>query len=137
MLVPTGSESLSETAWRERALQAEQRAAKVQEVVRSGMMGHLARWMSEKMTQKLVSQRAELLDAHQRAALEMADLEARLEQVHAPLQQRLQAYEKRIADLERELTLKGEENRELIKAKILLIRKQLEIEREKNRLEFN
>jgi hypothetical protein len=67
----------------------------------------------------------------------MAELEARLEKVQAPLQERLQAYERRIADLEKELTVKGEENRELIKAKIQIIRKQLEIEREKNRLEFN
>jgi hypothetical protein len=100
-------------------------------------MGHLAQWMAERMTQKLISQRAQLLNDHQRAALEVAELEARLEKVQAPLQERLQAYERRIADLENELNVKGEENRELIKAKIQIIRKQLEIEREKNRLEFN
>jgi hypothetical protein len=128
---------LSEASWRQRALIAEQQAAKAQAVVRAGLMSQLAHWMSDKLTQKLVTQRAQLLDSHQKAAIEMAELEARLEKVQAPLQERLQAYERRIADLEKELTVKGEENRELIKAKIQIIRKQLEIEREKNRLEFN
>ncbi|MGN6555112.1 MAG: hypothetical protein ACTHLW_15500 [Verrucomicrobiota bacterium] len=127
----------SEEAWQERALLAEQRSEKVQAAVRSGFMAQFARWMSEKMTQKLISQRQQLLDAHQTAAIEMAELEARLEKVQAPLEQRLRAYERRIVDLEKELSIKGEENRELIKAKIHMIRKQLEIEREKNRLEFN
>ncbi|MBC8094368.1 MAG: hypothetical protein H7Y43_01020 [Akkermansiaceae bacterium] len=134
--VPTETAPADES-WRERALLAEQRADKAQAVVRLGLMGHLAQWMAEKMTRKMISQRAQLLDDHQRAALEVAELEARLEKIQAPLQERLQAYERRIADLEKELTLKGEENRELIKAKIQIIRKQLEIEREKNRLEFN
>jgi hypothetical protein len=134
---PMADSNLSEASWRQRALIAEQQAAKAQAVVRAGLMSQLAHWMSDKLTQKLVTQRAQLLDSHQKAAIEMAELEARLEKVQAPLQERLQAYERRIADLEKELTVKGEENRELIKAKIQIIRKQLEIEREKNRLEFN
>lgn len=129
--------SLSDESWKQRALLAEQRAAKAQAVVRSGLLGHLAQWMADKLTQKLLSQRAQLLSAQERATLEVAELEARLEKVHAPLQERLLAYERRIADLEKELAAKGEENRELIKAKIQFIRKQLEIEREKNRLDFN
>ena len=47
------------------------------------------------------------------------------------------AYERRIADLEQALAAKGQENRELIQAKIQLIRHQMESERTRNRLEFN
>jgi hypothetical protein len=123
--------------WQQRALVAEHQARNAQAMVRAGLLAHLAQWLSDRMTRKLISQRAELVDAHQKAAMEMAELEARLEKVQAPLQDRLHAYERRIAELEKELSVKGEENRELIKAKIRVVRKQLEIEREKSRVEFN
>ncbi|HYG25065.1 MAG TPA: hypothetical protein VEH04_20045 [Verrucomicrobiae bacterium] len=130
-------ETPAEQAWRERALQAEQQAAKAQAAVRSGVMSQLAGWMASHFTQKLVSQRTEMMDAHRRAAVEVAELEARLEKIQAPLQERLSAYETRIAELEKELSVKDAENRQLIQAKIQIIRKQLEIERDKHRLEFN
>jgi hypothetical protein len=126
-----------ENEWRERALLAEQQAQRARELARAGLLSQFARWLSDRMTQKLIAQRTELVDAHQKAAMEMAELEARLEKVQAPLQERLLIYEKRIADLEKELAMKGEENRELIKAKLQVVRQQLEIEREKNRLEYN
>ncbi len=103
--------------------------------VREGLLPHLARLMMDKLVQKLVSQREHLLDTQQRAVADMAELEERLEKVHAPLQDRLRAYEQRIGDLEKELALKGEENRELIKAKIQMARKQLEAAKE--RLDLN
>lgn len=137
LTVALSSDALPENVWRERALDAERRADQAQSVVRSGLVGQLAQWMAHRMTQKLVSDRAELLEVQQRAAVEMAELAERLEKIHAPLQERLLAYEQRIADLEKELSLKTEENRELIRAKIEIIRKQWEIEREQNRLEFN
>jgi hypothetical protein len=127
----------SEESWRQRALRAEQHVEKAQAAARAGLISQIAQWLSDRMTRKLISQRTELLDAHQSAAIEIAEMEARLEKVHAPLQERLLAYERRIAELEKELTVKGEENRELIKAKIEIARKQLEIERGKSRLEFN
>jgi membrane-associated HD superfamily phosphohydrolase len=126
-----------EEVWQQRALLAERNARRAQAAARNGFIAQLARWFSDKMTQKLIAQRSELLDAHQKAAMEMAELEARLVKVHAPLQERLQAYQRRIVELEKELLIKGEENRELIKAKIQIVRKQMEIEREKNRLEYN
>jgi septal ring factor EnvC (AmiA/AmiB activator) len=100
-------------------------------------MAHLSQWLSNVLTRRLISQRRLLLDTQSNAASEMAELEARLERVQAPLQVRLAAYEHRIAELEKELAARGEENRELLKAKIEMMRKQLEAERGKNRLEFN
>ncbi|HEU5125216.1 MAG TPA: hypothetical protein VFW05_14270 [Verrucomicrobiae bacterium] len=137
LTVNSPGDTAAEIAWRERALHAEQRADQAQAIVRAGLVGQLAQWMAGRMTQSLVSQRAELLATQQRAAMEMAEMAERLEKIHAPLQERLQAYEQRIADLEKELTLKNEENRELIRAKIEILRKQWEIERDQNRLEFN
>jgi hypothetical protein len=127
----------SHESWKERALIAEERAQRAQDMVRAGLLAHLAQWLSDRLTRKLVTQRAQLMDAHQKAAVEMAELEARLMKIQAPLQDRLQAYERRIAELEKDLQMKGEENRALTRAKIQLIRKQLEMEREKSRVEFN
>ena len=62
---------------------------------------------------------------------------ARLEEVHAPLEDRLSAYEQRIAELEAELAAKGEQNLDLIKAKIETTRKQMEGERSQERLDWN
>lgn len=115
--------------WRERALIAEERAQKVQEAARSGVLSQLSFWLSNKFTERLISQQQSLLDAQNKAAAEMAELESRLEKIQAPLQDRLTAYERRIADLEKDLAIKGEENRELIKTKIDVVRKQLESKR--------
>lgn len=105
-------------------------------------MAHLSRCLSQAFTRRLILDRQLLLEAQNKAAAEMAELEARLEKVHAPLQDRLVAYERRIAELEKELAARGEENRELLKAQIEFMRKQLESQREKgrgsaNRLELN
>jgi hypothetical protein len=123
--------------WQERALIAEQRTESLQTAARAGLIAHLSQWLSRVLTQRLISQRRLLLDTQGHAAAEMAELEARLERVQAPMKVRLAAYEHRIAELEKELAVRGEENRELLKAKIEMMRKQLEAERGKNRVEFN
>jgi hypothetical protein len=122
--------------WQQRALIAEQRAHEAHAMVRSGVMDQLAHWLSDKLVRKLISHRSHLLEVQKQAAVQMAELESRLEKIHAPLQSRLLAYERRIAELEKELAAKGEENRELIKAEIEIVRKQLELEREKTELEM-
>jgi 7TM-HD extracellular len=105
--------------------------------VKAGLIPHLARLLKDKFVLRLVSSRETLLDTQQAATMEIASLEERLEKVQAPLEERLKAYETRITELEKELAVKGEENRELIKAKILLAKKQLEAERARNRLPWN
>jgi hypothetical protein len=116
---------------------AEQRTENLQNAARAGLLAHLSQWLSRLLTQRLMSQRRMFLDTHEHAAAEMAALEERLEKVQAPLQVRLAAYEHRIVELEKELAARGEENRELLKAKIEMMRKQLEAERGKNRVAFN
>jgi hypothetical protein len=104
-------------------------------VVPGPWLPYVMRLLKDRVLQRLMVQRAGLMDAQQLAAAELAELEARLQKVQAPLQERLRAYESRISDLERELARKGEENRELIRARIQLMRTQMEAVR--NRLEVN
>ena len=78
-----------------------------------------------------------MIEVQHEAAEEMAELAKRLEAVQTPLRERLQAYEGRIAELEKQLAKKGAENRELIKAKIDLTRRQLKTERARGQVELN
>lgn len=114
-----------EDEWRSRALMAEGKAERAHAAIRSGVLG----WMRERILQTLFRQRAELLSVQQKAEAEMHELEQRLEQLHIPLQERISAYEKRIAELEKELAAKGEENRELLGARISVAKQQLSVER--------
>ena len=111
--------------WRDRAMVAEVKAQRAQEAIRQGALG----WMRDKIFRNLFNQRAELLSAQQKAESEMRELEQRLEQLHTPLQERIAAYEKRIHELEQDLIAKGEENRELIGARISVAKQQLNVER--------
>ena len=103
--------------------------------LRRGVAPHLARLLMDKLVRGLLLQRTSLIEGQQQAAAEMAALESRLEKVNAPLQERLRAYEGRILELEKELAQKGQENRELIRFKIQLVRTQLAST--KGRLELN
>jgi hypothetical protein len=59
--------------------------------------------MRNKIFRTMANQRAELLSAQQVAETEMRELEQRLAQLHAPLQVRINTYERRIQELEKEL----------------------------------
>ena len=130
--VSADSRDVSDT-WQQRAIAAEEKVAKAHDAIRSGMVAQL----KDKAVSSLVAQRSDMMNAQQAAAAEMADLERRLSELHAPLQDRLRTYENKITDLEKALEAKGEENRELIRAKIELMRKQLEAECKGSTLQFN
>ncbi len=134
-LVPV--DAAAEAGWRARALAAEARAEKAAALLKARLMPQLARWMMGELVQRLLHQRAGLLSSQQQAEQEVAELEKRLEKLHAPLEDRLKAYERRIAELERELAAKGEENRELLKARIDTARKKLASERAKAPVAWN
>ena len=97
----------------------------------------IAQVLRSAVAQELAAQRQELMLAQQTAAAEVLRIIQRLNDVHAPWQERQAAYEKRIHELEKELTLRTEENRELLKLKIELLREQLEAERGNRRINFN
>jgi hypothetical protein len=124
-------------AWRQRALEAERRAEQAQAIARANLAPHLAQVLRETVVQELAVQRRELLKAQEEATMEIAAMIHRLDAVQTPLQERLHSYEARIQELEKELTVLNEENRELLRLKIEMIRRQLEVERVHHRLEFN
>ena len=111
-----------------------QRMDKPATVAATELAPYLAETLKEALVQGLAAQRAELLDAQRQAAAEIAELVHRLDQLQAPIQERLRAYQERIQELQKELTQRTEENRELLKMKIEMMRRQLENERTRVKL---
>lgn len=85
--------------------------------------------MKEKAVQKLLADRRESRAVQNYAAEELEDLERRLAALQYPIQERLAAYEKRIEELEVELSRKGAENRELVRAKIEMTKQRMALVR--------
>lgn len=106
-------------------------------VVQSALAPHLVEALKDAVVQEFAVHRRELLHAQQAAAAELTELARRLEQIQTPLFERLRAYETRIQELEKILSEQTEENRELLKLKIEMIRRQLEAERSASRINFN
>ncbi len=96
---------------------------------------HLAQAVKEALVQELAEQRRELLLAQQAANSEIGELVRRLDQLQVPLHERLRTYELQIQQLEKELAARTEENRELLKMKIEMMRQQMDAER--RRMNFN
>jgi hypothetical protein len=133
-----GSElPVPDDVWRQRALLAELRAEQAQATVGASLAPYLAQALKEALVQELAVQRKELLQVQQIAAAEIAQLTHHLDELRVPIQERLRSYEMRIQELEKELTARNEENRELLKLKIDMLRRQLEVESTRNRMEFN
>ena len=99
---------------RSRADAAEQRATRAVEVVRQGLVPHLARLMKDVLFRRVVSQRAQLVQMQRLAAIQ------------TQLQSRLSAYERRIAELEEEVSAKDQANRELLAAQMQMMKQVLE-----------
>jgi 7TM-HD extracellular len=119
---------------RARAMKLE-RVEKKQSAVPTDLAPYLAQVLRDAVVQGLAAQRVELLQVQQNAATEIAELVQRLDQLQAPMQIRLRTYEVRIEELQKLLAERTEENHELLKLKIEMIRRQLEAER--TRAEFN
>jgi len=92
-------------------------------------LAELTSFAKESLVQGLYSQRAALLEAQKRAQQELAEMEVRLMALRLP--ERIQAYEQRIAELERDLETRGEELRELTRMTLEALRQKLEQEKQK------
>jgi hypothetical protein len=119
--------------WRQRALTAEAMAGKQGQMLREKIMPELTEFAKQSLVQGLYTQRNTLLETQQKAAQAMLELETRLSALQLPLQERIRAYEQRIAELEKEVESQGEEVRELARATLMLVRKKLDDERERER----
>lgn len=136
-VIPASTASATDVTWQQRAGAAELRAERAQAALRTGVMSQFGIWIKHQFTQRLLTERTRMLEAQASAADELAELERRLDELHAPLQERLRAYEKRVKELELSLAAKGRENRQLLEAKIQLTRKQIEAERTQTVIERN
>ena len=94
--------------------------------VREGLIAHLSRWFKQKAVQRLVSDRERLLATQQAAGLKVLAVDQRLAKIEHQIQQINHEYERRIDDLLQELVVAKEENRELIRAKIALVKADME-----------
>ena len=90
-------------------------------------LAELTEFAKQSLVQGLYSQRNALLETQKQAQQELAQMEARLMALQLP--DRIQIYEKRIADLEKELASRSGEVRELLSATLLLMRQKLEQEK--------
>jgi hypothetical protein len=112
-------------------------AERSQPMLPANLAPYLAQTLKETVVQELAAQRRELLMVQEEAAVEITAMIRRLDSAQAPVRERLRLYEARIQELEKELTVRNEENRELLKLKIEMIRRQLEAERTHDRMDFN
>lgn len=120
-----GSMQTQSQTWQPRA-EAERVTARMPEAVREGVIASLSRWLKQKAVQRLVSDRAQLLATQEAAGLKVLAVDQRLARIEHQIQQINQEYERRIDDLLKELIAAKEENRELIRAKIALVKAEME-----------
>ncbi|HEX4350236.1 MAG TPA: hypothetical protein VH251_07605, partial [Verrucomicrobiae bacterium] len=99
------------------------------DIAKPDLAPQVALAVREAVQRELALQRRELLVAQQAATDEIAALVQRLDELQMPMQERLHTYETRIQSLEKELSVRNEENRELLKLKIEMISRQLQTER--------
>jgi endonuclease/exonuclease/phosphatase family metal-dependent hydrolase len=91
-----------------------------------GSVAELTRWAKQKVVQRLVSDRTQLLATQQAAALKVLEVDERLSNLERQMQKRRNEYERRIDELLKELSTAREENRELIQAQIDLVKDEME-----------
>lgn len=119
--------------WKQRALVAEAMAGRQGQILREKLMPELAEFAKQSLVQGLCAQRNALIETQQVAQQALVELESRLAALQLSLPERIRAYEKRIGELEKEVETQGEEVRELTRATLVLVRKKLEDERERER----
>jgi hypothetical protein len=110
----------------ERTRTAEQKAEQALAVLRAEFTPRLEKIMRDRVVISLIEQRALLLGAQQANAEQVLALEQRLTSIQNQVRQQSDAYEQRIAQLEKELHDKGAVTRELLRFRVLLARQALE-----------
>lgn len=114
-------------------------SGKMPPATHAAALAELTEFAKQSLVQGLYEQRNALLETQKQAQQALLELEQRLAALHLPQPERIRAYERRIAELEKELETRGEEVRELTRATLLLVRRKLEEERglQSRRDQFN
>jgi flagellar biosynthesis/type III secretory pathway chaperone len=84
--------------------------------------------MMNRLVQALYGQRESLITAQAEATRRMVELEERIGRAQTNVERKIAAYEGRIGELESQLAVKEQENRELMRANFQLAKKALEVE---------
>ena len=105
--------------------------------MREALIPHLARELKNRLVQVLFAQRQELLANESVATRRVEELEARLAKLQPAIAERIRGYERRIQLLEQQLEEKDQETRDLIRAKLVLARKELDAEVSRHRINWN
>lgn len=119
-------QGLTAQEWQRRALAAEARAEQATRMVRTGLLSQLARFLTTDLMRKLLNQRAGLIATQNTATTEVAALAERLEKLEGPAANWREYYEHRIAELEKQMAVKDELNRQMIQTQIEAARRQME-----------
>ncbi len=124
-----GATQTQSKAWPQRAMPAWQQAGGGAPFRHPWLVLHLSQWLKQRLVQKLLLDRAQLLKTQQAAALKMMNVDERLARIELQIQQQNRAYERRIEELNRELLAAKEENRELIRARIVEVKAEMDAAR--------
>ena len=123
---PPGATQTHSAGWQQRALAAEHQVAQAEAALRVGLISQLSQWLKQKLVRKLMADRSQLLAAQEEAARRALKVDERLNRIEQQIQQQNQAYERRIEELNRQLLVAKEENRELIRIRIAQIKMEME-----------
>lgn len=126
--LPSHHEIMSVEEWKQRALSAETIADNQALLLRERLMPELTDFVKQSLVQGLAAQRDALLAMQQQALNSLLEMESRLAALQAPMQDRIRAYETRINELEKEISVQGAEMRELTRTILQLMRKKLDEE---------
>ena len=75
-------------------------------MLRAGLMRQVAELMMDKFVLRLISQREQLLNTQHQSSRQITSLDARLANIQKRMEERIVLYEKRIAQLKEQLSLK-------------------------------
>ncbi len=102
-----------------------------------GVVAQPLRAWSDRVLRALFTQRSVLLANEQAASRRVEEMEERLARLQPAIAEKIRGYELRIAALEKDIAERDAETRELLRAKLVLARKELEAEVTRNRLTWN
>jgi hypothetical protein len=111
--------------WENRVLASEKRAQELMSKIRAGLAPHLAQAMVNELVQRLLMDRAALLQAQHIATGELKEIETRFARMQEELAERLRSYQERNIELERELSARSVQNRQLLRSQIESLEKKL------------
>lgn len=105
--------------------------------LKRGLLDQMSRWLKEQFIVRLIDQRNEAIDNQAGASSKLEQINTRLNKLQPEIRERIATYERRIEDLEKELLESTAINRELIQSRILMARKELEIEKARSKVTWN